>query len=144
MKQLPNCLQAKAVVRQSDMRRTQRECSCRVIKVVCCGDISISNVKPPILPNYNPITLPSAWRDKKRYQSCHRYTLHSTVKVDSTLTQMSRVRVESAVKNQGYESSQSRIKLIVIRVRVNSTRHCLSQSWVTDFSEEKTSRSCIY
>ena len=36
-------------------------------------------------------------------------------------------------QNQGYESSQSRITLIVIWVRVESTGYCLSQSWGTYF-----------
>ena len=41
-------------------------------------------------------------------------------------------------ENQGYESSQSWVTLIVIWVRVESTGYCLSQSCITDFSEEKT------
>ena len=40
-------------------------------------------------------------------------------------------------ENQGYESSQSWVTLIVIWVRVESTRYCLSQSWVNDFSRRK-------
>ena len=47
-------------------------------------------------------------------------------------------------ENQEYESSQSRITLIVIWVRVESTCYCLSQRWVADLSEEKTSGFCIY
>ena len=42
-------------------------------------------------------------------------------------------------ENQGYETSQSRITLIVNWVRVESIGYCLSQIWFTDFSEEKTS-----
>ena len=41
-------------------------------------------------------------------------------------------------ENEEYESSQSRISLIVIWARVESTGYCLRQSWVTDFSEDKT------
>ena len=40
-------------------------------------------------------------------------------------------------ENPGYESSQSRITLIVIWVRVESTGYCLSQNWVTDFLKRK-------
>ena len=47
-------------------------------------------------------------------------------------------------ENQGYESNQSRIIPIVIWVRDESTEYCLSQSWVTYFSEGKTLRFCIY
>ena len=64
-------------------------------------------------------------------------THESWVKFDSTLTQMSRVRSRVGRENPGYESSQSRITLIVIWVRVESTGYCLSQSWVTDFSKRK-------
>ena len=56
---------------------------------------------------------------------------------------MSRVRVESAAKIEDM-SRVSRITLIVIWVRVESTGYCLNQSWVADFTEEKTSRFCIY
>ena len=47
-------------------------------------------------------------------------------------------------ENQGYESSQSRITLIVTRVRVESTGYCWSQSWVSGSSEQKTLVFCIY
>ena len=62
-------------------------------------------------------------------------------------SELNQGRVESfrvGRENQGYESSQSGITLIVIWVRVESTGYCLSQSWVADFSKEKTSRFCIY
>ena len=43
-------------------------------------------------------------------------------------------------KHPGYDSSLSRITLIVIWVRVESTWYRLSQKWVHVFSEEKTVR----
>ena len=52
---------------------------------------------------------------------------------DSNESSQSRVGRE----NQGYESSQSRVTLIVIWVRVESTGYCLSQSWVNYFSRRK-------
>ena len=59
----------------------------------------------------------------------------SQIWLDSDSNESSQSRVGR--ENQGYESSQSRITLFVIWVRVESTGYCLSQSWVTDFSEEK-------
>ena len=52
---------------------------------------------------------------------------------DSNESNQSRVGRE----NPGYESSQSRITLIVMWVRIESTGYCLSRSWVTDFSKRK-------
>ena len=69
-------------------------------------------------------------------------THESWVKFESTLTQMSRVIVESAVKTRDMNRefhhadrhlSQNWVNLIL-----------LSQSWVTDCSEEKPLRFCIY
>ena len=59
----------------------------------------------------------------------------SQIWLDSDSNESSQSRVGR--ENQGYESSQSRITLIVIWVRVESTGYCLSQSWVTDFSKRK-------
>ena len=57
----------------------------------------------------------------------------SQIWLDSDSNESSQSRVGR--ENEGYESSQSRITLIVIWVRVESTGYCLSQSWVTDFSK---------
>ena len=51
-KHIPNNLQAKTYVCWSDLRRTQRECSRRVINVVCCAIQYFKN-QAPIFPNYN-------------------------------------------------------------------------------------------
>ena len=59
----------------------------------------------------------------------------SQIWLDSDSNELSQSRVGR--ENPGYESSQSRITLIVIWVRVESTGYCLSQSWVTDFSKRK-------
>ena len=61
--------------------------------------------------------------------------------LDSDSNESSQSRVGS--ENPGYESSQSRIILIVIWVRVESTGYCLSQSWVTDFSKWKRQNLAI-
>ena len=59
----------------------------------------------------------------------------SQIWLDSDSNESSQSRVGR--ENQGYESSQSRVTLIVIWVRVESTGYCLSQSWVNDFSRRK-------
>ena len=59
----------------------------------------------------------------------------SQIWLDSDSNESSQSRVGR--ENQEYESSQSRVTLIVIWVRVESTRYCLSQSWVNDFSRRK-------
>ena len=59
----------------------------------------------------------------------------SQIWLDSDSNESSQSRVGR--ENQGYESSQSRVTLIVIWVRVESTGYCLSQNWVTDFSKKK-------
>ena len=59
----------------------------------------------------------------------------SQIWLDSDSTELSQSWVGR--ENPGYESSQSRIMLIVIWVRVESTGYCLSQSCVTDFSKRK-------
>ena len=59
----------------------------------------------------------------------------SQIWLDSDSNESSQSRVGR--ENPGYESSQSRVTLIVIWVRVESTRYCLSQSWVNDFSRRK-------
>ena len=69
-------------------------------------------------------------------QGCARLMSH-----ESNLTRLWLKWVESSWvsrKNQGFESSQSRVTLMVIWVRVESTGYCLSQIWVTDSAEEKT------
>ena len=59
----------------------------------------------------------------------------SQIWLDSDSNESSQSRVGR--ENQGYESSQSRVMLIVIWVRVESTGYCLSQSWVNYFSRRK-------
>ena len=59
----------------------------------------------------------------------------SQIWLDSDSNESSQSRVGS--ENQGYESSQSRVTLIVIWVRVEWTGYCLSQRWVNDFSRRK-------
>ena len=58
----------------------------------------------------------------------------SQIWLDSDSNESSQSRVGR--ENQGYESSQSRVTLIVIWVRVESTGYCLIQSWVNDFLGE--------
>ena len=50
MKQTPNCLQAKYFVRQSDLCRSRRECSRRVIKVICCATSAFQTSSPQSFP----------------------------------------------------------------------------------------------
>ena len=57
----------------------------------------------------------------------------SQIWLDSDSNESSQSRVGR--ENQGYESSQSRVTLIVIWVRVESTGYCLSQTWVNDWGE---------
>ena len=52
MKQTPNSLQAKDFVGQSNLCRSRRECSRGIHKSRMLCDVSISNIKPPIFPNY--------------------------------------------------------------------------------------------
>ena len=59
----------------------------------------------------------------------------SQIWLDSDSNESSQSRVGR--ENQGYESSQSRVTLIVIWVRVESTGYCLIQTWVNDFSRRK-------
>ena len=69
-------------------------------------------------------------------------THESWVKVDSTLTQISRVIVESAVKTRNMSREFNHADRHLSQSWVNWI--LLSQSWVTDCSEEKTWRFCIY
>ena len=65
----------------------------------------------------------------------------SQIWLDSDSSESSQSRVGR--ENQGYESSQSRITLIVIWVRVESTGYCSSKSWVNDFSKRKRQNLAI-
>ena len=71
------------------------------------------------------------------------WAIDGRVVLDSWVASLIRLNSDSNESNQSwvgreneeYESSQIRITLVVIWVRVVSTGYCLSQSWVTDFSE---------
>ena len=69
-------------------------------------------------------------------------THESWVKFDSTLTQMSRVIVVSDVKTRNMSREFNHADRHLSQSWVNWI--LLSQSWVTDCSEEKTLRFCIY